>query len=461
MNIYPAASVGYTNWGSFYPFNSGAQDASNLYNGTLQNGASIVNDLARGNVLNLSGSSQYVSLPPGASSAQTVSGWVKWFGGSEWSRIFDFGQNNQDYFFLTPADGSNLVQCSITTDIGIYNQQIESPAMFPINQWTYFAVVMDGRQGILYLNGSAVAVNNSVNLLPSDIGATNCYFGRSQYPSDPYFYGRMDSLSLNSGALPINQLIAPISTITLPTNGTRFVGGASISFAGSATDFAGNQLPASAFSWSGALNTNGNASTVFGPLNGVTSGSYAISTNGPYSTNAFYGITLTVTDTNGNQQSVQATVPAQVELLTLTTVPAGLEVSLDSQLLTGPTALLEVAGMNHTVAAPSPQSLGSTNYGFVLWSDGGTVSHSRLMPASNLVLTASFVEPTLTATFGSSGLNLSWPGWGGSLGLYSATNLMTPVTWTPVTNNPVLSNGTLSVILQTPNAAEFYRLRSE
>src|SRR3984957_3468013 len=123
VNIYPAASVGYTNWASFYPFNSGAQDASNLYNGTLQNGASIVNDLARGNVLNLSSSSQYVSLPPGASSAQTISGWVKWFGGSEWSRIFDFGQNNQDYFFLTPAAGSTLVQCSITTDIGIYNQQ--------------------------------------------------------------------------------------------------------------------------------------------------------------------------------------------------------------------------------------------------------------------------------------------------------------------------------------------------
>jgi hypothetical protein len=60
------------------------------------------------------------------------------------------------------------------------------------------AVVLDGRQGILYLNGQAVAVNNSVNLLPSDILPNRIWFGRSEFPADPYLGGRLDSLFLNS-----------------------------------------------------------------------------------------------------------------------------------------------------------------------------------------------------------------------------------------------------------------------
>ena len=209
--IYPKAAAGPTTWASFYPFTNGAQDASNLYNGTLQGGASIATYPVRGKVLSLSGSGEYVSLPQGAGAAQTVSGWVRWYGGSEWQRIFDFGQNNTNYFFLYAADGSNLVQCSITTDINIYNQELESTIAFPINKWTYVSVVMDGREGILYLNGKAVAVNNSVNLLPSDIGGANNNFGKSQYSTDPYFYGLLSDFSLNSSPLPLNQLILPYS----------------------------------------------------------------------------------------------------------------------------------------------------------------------------------------------------------------------------------------------------------
>jgi arabinan endo-1,5-alpha-L-arabinosidase len=216
VSIYPSSVTPPSDWASFYPFASGAQDASNFYNGTLQDGAFIENTPQRGNALNLSGSGQYVSLPSGAGAAQTVAGWVKWAGGAAWQRMFDFGQNDQDYFFLTPSDSSNFVQCAITTDISVYNQIIESPSAFPVNQWTYVAVVMAGREGILYLNGQAVAVNNSVNLLPSDVNATQCYFGNSQYPADPYFDGMLGSVSLNSSPLPLAQLTAPPPTTTLP-----------------------------------------------------------------------------------------------------------------------------------------------------------------------------------------------------------------------------------------------------
>src|SRR6185437_1809327 len=113
----------------------------------------------------------------------------------------------------------------------VYVQTIESPITFPVGQWTHVAVVMDGNEGILYLNGQAVAVNNSVNLLPSDITPTNCYFGRSEFSADPYFNGRMSALRLNSSALSLAQMIAPQPVITLPATGSLFTGGEQLNFA--------------------------------------------------------------------------------------------------------------------------------------------------------------------------------------------------------------------------------------
>ncbi len=209
-DIYPSLAAASTNWASYYPFTTGAQDASNLYNGTLQGGASILDDPTRGNALNLSGSGQDVSLPAGAGSAQTISGWVKWTGGAESQYLFNFGQSILDCFFLTPSDYSGLMQCSISPEALTYAQIIESPSPFPVNQWTYVAVVMDGREGILYLNGEAVAVNNSVNLLPSDLGPTSCYFGRGGFTTVPFFAGWLSAVSLNSSALSLSQIMASV-----------------------------------------------------------------------------------------------------------------------------------------------------------------------------------------------------------------------------------------------------------
>ncbi|HWQ93774.1 MAG TPA: hypothetical protein VN673_19080, partial [Clostridia bacterium] len=44
--------------------------------------------------------------------------------------------------------------------------------------------------------GEAVGVNNSLNLLPSDVAGPNVYLGRSQFGNDPYFNGRIDALRL-------------------------------------------------------------------------------------------------------------------------------------------------------------------------------------------------------------------------------------------------------------------------
>ena len=458
--IYPLSASGSTSWASYYPFTNGAQDASNLYNGTLKNGASIVSDPVRGNVLRLqTTANQYVSLPNGVGAAQTVSGWVYWSAGGAWQRVFDFGQNNNQFFFLTTSDAANLLQCAITPNLSVYNQIIESPSPMPINQWTHLAVVMDGRQGILYINGNAVAVNNSVNLLPSDIGSTNCNFGKSQFTADPYFNGRLSAFHLNSSPLPLAQLLAPLPVITQPTNGSLFAGGQALNFAGAAADFFGTPLNPGAFTWSGEFHSNGVTFTAFGPLSGVTNGAYLIPTNGATVTNVFYRIHLTVTDTNGNQQTVSQDVQPLTSQLTFATVPNGLQIALDGQPLMTTTSLAAVVGMTRLVGAPSPQTQNGTNYQFVIWSDGGAASHNITVPPSNATFTASFLQPNLDLSLSNGTVQLTWPGWAAAMKLYSTPNLSPPATWSLVTNLPSLSGSSFTLSLPATNATQFYRLQ--
>jgi hypothetical protein len=459
VSIYPLPAAIANGWASYYPFTNGAQDVISQLNGTLRNGASIVNDAVRGNVLRLTGSgNQYVSLPSAVCGAQTVSGWVNWAGGGAWQRVFDFGRDNNQFFFLTPWDGSGLIQCAITPNLSVYNQVIEAPSPMPINQWTHLAVVMDGRQGILYLNGNAIAVNNSVNLLPSDITGTNCNFGKSQFAADPYFGGRLSAFRLNSSPLTRAQLIAPAPTINQPTNGALFAGGSSLSFAGSAVDFYGAPLSSNAFVWSGELHSNGSTFTAFGPLSGIANGTYLVPTNAATGTNVFYRLSLTATDTNGYQQSVSQDIGPQTSRLTLASVPAGLQLMLDGLPISTPASMPAVVGMSRLISAPSPQTQNGSNYQFVIWSDGGGTSHYLSIPDTNATSTASFLQPSLQLSASAGNIVLSWPDWAAAMKLYSATNLILPVAWSQITNTATLSGGSFNLPLSATNAMQFYRL---
>jgi len=204
--IFPNATN--TDWTSYYPFTNGAADANGNFNGSLINGAGTATDPVRGSVLSLSGSSQYVSLPAGIGAMKTFSAWVKWGGGNDWQRIFDFGQNNTSYAMLTTKANSGKLRFEITPNGSGETRDLDSPNPLPTNVWTHIAVALDGRQAIMYINGRAVAVNSSVNLLPSDVMGAADYLGRSQFSADPYFKGQMDAVEISSETLPIEQVTA-------------------------------------------------------------------------------------------------------------------------------------------------------------------------------------------------------------------------------------------------------------
>jgi hypothetical protein len=203
-------------WTAYYPFNSGATDADGFFNGTLLNGAGTPADPVRGPVLSLSGASQYASLPPGIGAMRTFSAWVKWSGGNTWQRIFDFGASSTSYAMLTVKASNGKVRFEITPNGPGEIRDLDSPAALPINVWTHVAVVLDGWQAVMFINGRAVAVNPSVNLLPSDLAGSANYIGRSQFPTDPYFNGQMDSVQISAQTLPIETITASSINLSNP-----------------------------------------------------------------------------------------------------------------------------------------------------------------------------------------------------------------------------------------------------
>lgn len=199
-------------WAAFYPFDNGAADENSTFDATLENGASTLAEPVRGAVLDLDGNNDYVDLPDDLTHLRTIAAWVKLTGYHPWERIFDIGIDDDHFCFLTSTGPSGTPLFSIYSNGLGGGRTIEAPNPLPLNIWTHVAVVFDGPQVVLYIDGEAVAVHYSVHLLPSDLGGYNNYLGRSQFTADPYFLGRMDSALIASRALELSQFLPiPIS----------------------------------------------------------------------------------------------------------------------------------------------------------------------------------------------------------------------------------------------------------
>jgi hypothetical protein len=69
--------------------------------------------------------------------------------------------------------------------------------------------------------------------------------------------------------------------------------------------------------------------------------------------------------------------------------------------------------------------------------------------------------PALGVSLGAGSLTVTWPGWAAAMNLYSATNLVPPVTWMIVTNTPVASSNSVTLSIPATNGSRFYRLQSQ
>lgn len=184
-------------WSAFYAFEFGAREDTAQFHGALNSGATIVADPGRGRVLQLSGINQFVRLPLAVANASSFAAWVKWNGGGDWQRIFDFGTGTGAYLMLTPRASNGKLRFSTTiSGPGAPEQMIDGPTALPIGAWTHVAVTLNGQRGLLYVNGAPVGTNNTLTIRPWQTMARSNYVGKSQFAADPAYSGQIDSLRI-------------------------------------------------------------------------------------------------------------------------------------------------------------------------------------------------------------------------------------------------------------------------
>ncbi|PWW22832.1 glucose/arabinose dehydrogenase [Geodermatophilus normandii] len=181
----------------------------------------------------------------------------------------------------------------------------------------------------------------------------------------------------------------PVPQITTPAAGTTWQVGETISFSGSATDGAGQPLPASALTWEMVLKHCPDACHDH-PLqswSGVASASIAAP---DHEYPAHLQLRLTARDTAGRTATVTRDLQPRTVQVTVATQPAGLQATLGSRTAATPFTATLIVGATTSLSAPSPQTSGGTLQEFASWSDGGAQTHQVTVGATAVTYTATY-----------------------------------------------------------------------
>ncbi len=478
-------------WSALYTFNTNANEHLGLYNGTLQNGAATTNENLRGNVLNLDGVTNYVSLPLSVGNASTFAAWVKWNGGADWQRLFDFGASTTNYFFLTPRASTGAMRFAITTNGAGGEQQINCTTALPTNSWCHIAVTLDGTNGLVYLNGSPVGTNLSLKRRPWQTLSRNNFLGKSQFTNDPLFGGKIDSFRIFGRALSAaeirdlawaqpslahrysfnfvsNNLVwdsigyahGTLMGGAVITNGALVLNGTSGTFAnlpgglvsGSAAvtvefwaTFGANNNWARVFDFGNIINGSGANYFFFSPHNGASGQTMEIKTSST--------TTFTIPGTLDNR-TVHVVCIADRANNYLAVYTNGV---LEASLTASPPALTGVNGAWSFLG----RSLFSTDAYLTATIDEFRIYDGRLTPPEiatdfqfgpdNLALPVA-----LTQTNSPANLALSWPSWAVGFAPLGSADLLA---WTTNNFSPALANDRWTLLISKTNTASFYRLK--
>ena len=182
----------------------------------------------------------------------------------------------------------------------------------------------------------------------------------------------------------------PVANITSPAAGLTFKAGDTLTFAGSASDAQGAAVPDSGLSWWADLHHDSHTHPLQQPTAGG-SGAVRIPVRGETSDNIFYRFHFKATDSAGQAAEVTRDVQPQKAQITLTSLPVGLQLSLDGQPVTAPRVVTGVVGIERDLAA-ADQNFNGRRYQFASWSDGMAAGHVISTPVADTTYTATFTD---------------------------------------------------------------------
>ncbi|MBN1517113.1 tandem-95 repeat protein [Candidatus Sumerlaeota bacterium] len=289
---------------ALYAFENNANDSSvNGANATVT-GSPVYSTGQIDQAIYLDGSDDYMTLPAGAAIGETltVATWVKWNGGSNWQRIFDFGNGETEYMLLTPASGGGTLRFAMSVSGYSSEERIEDSTTLASGEWVHVAVTLDGATGTLYVNGSAAGTNTAMTITPASFLPCKNYVGASQFTADPLFAGYIDDFRVYSYALSAAEVAALASGETLNNAPVAVDDADSVDEDGSVTiDVLANDSDADEDTLSVASVTQGSNGAV---VNNGTDVTYTPDSN----FNGSDSFTCTVSDGNGGTDSATVTV---------------------------------------------------------------------------------------------------------------------------------------------------------
>ncbi len=125
-------------------------------------------------------------------------------------------------------------------------------------------------------------------------------------------------------------------------------------------------------------------------------GSFTIPDTGEAAANTWYEIAVSASDASGVSTTNSINIYPQTVNMTYQTQPAGLNIQLDGVPHTSPYTVPQVVNFKREINAPATQTASDgTVYTFKQWSDGGTIRHFLVTPATNTTITAIY-EPAGT-----------------------------------------------------------------
>ena len=160
--------------------------------------------------ISLNGANTFVQLPANVANHKeiTIAAWVYWKGSTLGQRIFDFGNDNTQYMYLSPKMTMGGFHFAIKN--GGAEQSLNAPTL-SIGVWSHVAVTVGASGASMYLNGVQVAQSNAITISPLDFKPVLNYIGRSQ-STYPLLNGFIDDFRIYNYALSANE-IAQISGI--------------------------------------------------------------------------------------------------------------------------------------------------------------------------------------------------------------------------------------------------------
>lgn len=174
----------------------------------------------RDKALTLDGSSDYMQLPTALATHKemTIAMWVRWKGNGSNQRIFDFGNGDNQYMYLTANAASNKMRFGMKNN---GEEQYIDISKLSTYQWKHVTITISNDSITAYIDGEQKAATADITIRPADFNPIFNYIGRSQFRNHSMLKGDIDDLRIYNYALSadeVNALYAEACDIEYTTN---------------------------------------------------------------------------------------------------------------------------------------------------------------------------------------------------------------------------------------------------